>query len=77
MKLYRFLYNVGNTILKAQSERLQDLQRLYLNLAFSNTGFRLTFFRKDLLNLLPHKLTSESVLVKFWCQPLISWVTKK
>ena len=29
--------------------------------------FRLIFFRKDFLNSLPHKLTSESFMLDFYC----------
>ena len=34
----------------------------------SFAGFRLIFFRKDFLNSLPPKLTSESFMVDFCCQ---------
>ena len=37
----------------------------WLFLWYLDAGFRLIFFRKDFLNSLPHKLTSESFMVDF------------
>ena len=55
---------------RPEPERLQNLQRLQLNLVLlwhPDAGFSLIFFRKYFLNSLPHKLTSESFIVGFCC----------
>ena len=44
---------------------------------YPDAGFRLIFFRKDLLNYLPHQLTSESLFMVDFCCQLFSWKTEK
>ena len=72
VKLSRCFTKRGKHSFQVSTTTFSKLQRLYKNQLgffwYPDARFRLIFFRKDFLNSLPHKLTSESFMLDFCCK---------